>query len=343
MSFITGVIAVLAFGFLIFVHEFGHYVAGKLLGFKINEFSIGFGKAIYQKSNPKTGEKFSIRVVPLGGYCAFDGEDENESSPTSFNSQKPWKRFIVQFAGAFFNIVFGIITSAVLLWAVGYDIPVVQSVSTTAPVEITQNLQVGDVIRKVDGKKISVWGGNYYDTLMKGHNAGDTIVLTVSRDGKTIDVVETFYEYTDADGNKSNVIGITTTSYKHGFWEGLGRSFEVAFGIAGQVLVSLWQLITGQVGLTALSGPVGTISLMASLAEQSLMYILLLLPVLSINLGIFNLIPFPALDGGRMVFTLWEMITHKPVKRELEAKIHFIGILVLFSLVILVDLIGVFT
>ncbi len=343
MTLLYILIALIILLLLITVHEFGHYIAGKMLKFKINEFSIGFGKAIYQKTNPKTGEKFSVRVVPLGGYCAFDGEDENESSPTSFNAQKPWKRLIVQFAGAFFNIVFGILTSAVLLWSVGYDIPVVQSVSTTTPVEVTQNLQAGDVIRKVDGQKITVWGGNFYQALMDGHKPGDTVVLTISRDGKTIDVVETFYEHTDTDGKKSTVIGITTTAYRHGFWEGLGRSFEVAFGVAAQVLVSLWQLITGQVAITALSGPVGTISLMADITRQGLINILLLLPILSINLGIMNLLPLPALDGGRMIFTTWEMITGRPVKRNVEAIIHFVGIILLFALVILVDLIGVFT
>lgn len=327
-------IALIILMILITVHEFGHYVAGKALGFRINEFSIGFGKALFSKKK-KNGEVFSIRLVPLGGYCAFDGEDEAETSETGFNSQKPWKRLIVQVAGAFFNILFGIIMCAVLLMSVGYDIQQVAEIANTNP--YGNALQVGDVIKKVDGKKVSIVGGNFLNNIISEHKDGDKVTLTVIRDGEKIEVEQ--FVYDSGEGAK---LGVQTQAYKHTFFEGIGRSFEVSFGICETVLEGLWGLITGKYGIKEVSGPVGTIGVMANLASQSLRYILLLIPLISINLGVFNLLPIPALDGGRVVFTLYEMIFRKPVRREVEAKIHFVGLIVLFSLVILIDVINIF-
>lgn len=327
-------IALLVLMLLITVHEFGHYIAGKALGFKINEFSIGFGKAIFSKKK-NNGEVFSIRLIPLGGYCAFDGEDEVEAGKSSFNAQKPWKRLIVQVSGALFNIIFGLLMCAVLLMSVGYDIPQVAQVSNTNP--YGNNLQVGDVIREVNGEKISILHGNFLNNVISEYHDGDKVTLTIVRDGEKIDIEE--YVYSAEDGIK---LGVQTKAYKHTFFEGIGRSFEVSFGICETVLESLWGLITGKYGINQVSGPVGTIGVMANLAKESLRYILVLIPLISINLGVFNLLPIPALDGGRVVFTLIEMIFRKPVKRELEAKIHFVGLIVLFSLVILIDLINVF-
>ena len=322
---------------LITVHEFGHYIAGKLLGFKINEFSIGFGKAIFEKTK-KNGEKFSIRLIPLGGYCAFDGEDEKEAGPTSFNAQKPWKRLIVQIAGGVFNILFGILFCAVMLWSIGYDIKKVETVDANP---YGNNFQVGDVIRKVDGKKVSILNGNFLSEIIAGKADGDVLEVEITRDGKTQIIYQPVYEKTNDNGSKTIVFGITVSNYKHGFFEGIGRSFEVSLGMAQQVLVSFGQLITGQMSIRNLSGPVGTISQVASLTSQSISYVLILLPLLSINLGVFNLLPIPALDGGRVVFTLIEMIFRKPVPRNIEAKIHFVGIILLFALVIFVDLFNI--
>lgn len=318
---------------LITVHEFGHYLAGKALGFKINEFSIGFGKSIFEKTK-KNGEKFSIRVIPLGGYCAFDGEDEKETSETSFNAQKPWKRLLVQIAGGVFNILFGVICCAFMLWSVGYDVKKVEAVEENP---YGNYFQAGDVIRKIDGKKISILGGNFLGELLAGKNDGDVLEVEITRNGKT----EVIYQSVYKNANNNIVFGITVSNYKHGFFEGIGRSFEVSTGMAQQVLISFGQLITGKLSVRNLSGPVGTISQVASLTQQSISYVLILLPLLSINLGVFNLLPIPALDGGRVVFTLIEMIFRKPVPREIEAKIHFVGIILLFALVIFVDLFNI--
>ena len=143
---------------MVTIHEFGHYTAGKLLGFKINEFSIGFGKALYSKKK-KSGEIFSIRLVPLGGYCAFEGEEEDSENPQAFMKQKPWKRLIVLFSGAFFNFISAIIFSVILLCAVGYDIPKVNSINPVVRIEQSENIDnmllLDDVITKVNDVNIT--------------------------------------------------------------------------------------------------------------------------------------------------------------------------------------------
>lgn len=173
---------------MVTIHELGHYTAGKILKFKINEFSIGFGKAIFSKTNKKTGEKFSIRIFPLGGYCAFEGEDEDKpDNPDAFNNQKPWKRLIVTVAGATFNLLAGFIFSFIFLVAYGYqDVVKVDSMREDAT-GITE-LRQGDVIVKVNGTKCNFVYDNYFNNLISKVDSTDDITLTVKRNGKTMDI-----------------------------------------------------------------------------------------------------------------------------------------------------------
>lgn len=167
---------------LITVHEFGHYIAGKVLGFKINEFSIGFGKAIFKKNNKKTGELFAIRMIPLGGFCAFEGEDEDKDVPGAFNKQPAWKRLIVLFSGVFFNFVFGVLMCIVYLCVTGFAVPQVSYVPTHNP----NNFQVGDIIYKVNGKELESY--RTISDLTKNIEEGEEVVLTIKRDGTMQDI-----------------------------------------------------------------------------------------------------------------------------------------------------------
>lgn len=412
-------LAIVVLLFMITVHEFGHYVAGKLLKFKINEFSIGFGKAIFSKTK-KNGEKFSLRIFPLGGFCAFEGEDEDkENVEGAFNSQKPWKRLIVLFMGAFFNFLSAIIFAVVFLMAFGYS-DRVQVASVTQPTSITVQenewFKEGDVIYAVNGKKTNFVYDEYFTTLISKFNVGEDFIVSVNRDGKDIDLNiqkswfecetkvdetisanylgkklyslngsynyavvkdETTYKivniksptrtYTiDEDGfvevafaydggsvtetflvdvtDESNItissikVGITTQNYRYGFFEAIGRSFVFCFGWAWKILIILWQLISGQLALTSLGGTVTTVVTIAEVTQANIASLLLLIPLISINLAVFNLLPFPALDGARMLFVTIEWIRGKPINRKIEGTIHFIGLLVLLAFVLLVDI-----
>lgn len=367
-------LAIVVLLFMVLVHELGHYIAGKALKFKITEFSIGFGKALFSHTS-KSGETFSLRLFPLGGYCAFYGEDDGkENDPGAFNSQKPWKRIIVFLAGVTMNFITAIVFSWILLCAVGYDVPQIVAYSNQYN---AGQYQVGDIVTHVGGKKVDFAFGENFATLInnekskakayytgEGYDADTSapykFTMTVRRNEKAIDLDITVYEYeyqvTDEEGQVqtkvSYVVGLEndlvgtengvdkvqcTKAYKYGLFEGLLRSIPMAFGFAWVVLKSLWMLITFQIPISQLGGTVATVATMAEYAQMNIVNMLIFIPLISANLAVFNLLPIPALDGAHVVFTAIEWARGKPINRELEAKIHFIGLICLLAFVVIVD------
>lgn len=386
---------------MVTIHEFGHYIAGKLLKFKINEFSIGFGKSIFSRKSKKTGEVFSLRLIPLGGYCAFEGEENESDAKGAFNKQAPWKRLIVLFSGAFFNILSGVLFSIILLCATGYDVPKVYQVDEVAVVTQTTmqkedtlvsvdginagdygvndisyfikdsidnqklskkstynvvyyrngsyfediieisfesniaTLQKGDVIIAVDGTKVDFTKNNLLTDLIS-RSEDSTVNLTIKRNGKELPIEVNLFNY--GISGESRVLGIKTEAYKFTFGEAIVRSVPFTFGLAYKVLESLWQLITGQIGMNAVGGPVTTITTIASYTQSNFASFFILLPLIAVNLGVFNLLPIPALDGSKMIFTTIEWIRGKPINPKVENTIHNIGFLLLMGLVIVADL-----
>ena len=364
MTFLYILLAIVILLFMILVHELGHYIAGKILKFKISEFSIGFGKAIFSRTSKKTGEKFSFRIFPLGGYCAFYGEDEDgKGDENSFNNQKPWKRIIVFFAGVTMNFLTAIIFSWILLCTIGYDVPQIIGYSNQYNVGVFQE---GDVITHIEGKKIDfAFGGTfndlvqteeikakeYYETVgYYGDFQDYTFEMTVNRNGEIVNLDVVVYQYPTTDANGKDVtayiIGLEndvagkpcTQAYVYGFFEGLGRAFPMAFGFAWVVLKSLWMLITFQLSINEIGGTVTTIATMAQYTQANPANLLIFIPLISANLAVFNILPFPALDGAHVLFTTIEWIRGKPINRKVENTIHFVGICVLFAFVVIVDI-----
>ena len=345
------ILAIVILLFMIMIHETGHYLAGKMLKFKIEEFSIGFGKAIFSKKL-KSGEMFSLRWVPLGGYCAFKGEDEEgKEDKECFNNYPCWKRLIVLFSGAFFNFLSGIIFTFILLMSVGSGIVKVSDVVATNGNENV--IQKNDIIMQVDGVEPTFLNGGIIN-LMKNRDIGEDIVLKVDRNGQIMDIkVQKYAIYKqndsgefelDSEGNKiiqSKVIGVTTEYVKYGFGKALLKCVPYTCNMAWECLVVLGKLFTGQLGLESVGGPVTTIKTIAVSTQTNIKNLLLLFPLIAVNLAVFNWLPIPALDGARMVFVLIEWIFRKPVPRNIEAKIHSIGLLVMFALVIIIDLLHI--
>ena len=328
------VLAVCILLLMITIHELGHYTAGKIFKFKIDEFSIGFGKAIYKKTK-KNGEVFSIRILPLGGYCAFAGEDSEETKEGDFNSKPAWQRLIVQFSGVLFNFISAILFSIILLVSFGYDVPKVTEIDTAG---INAQLQVGDVITEINGTKIDFVGGDTFNALLSQYINSDSIPITVERDGQTIETYLNI-ETIEQDGTTYFNLGISVAPAPQSLWTAIARSVPVTLEMAWQVLKFLFMLITGQVGLSGVTGPISTITTIASYTEESIANLFVFLPFIAVNLAVFNILPIPSLDGARMVFTTIEWIRGKPINRKIEAYIHFWGLIVLLVFVVAIDLI----
>ncbi len=326
-------LAILVLLLMITIHEFGHYTAGKILKFKINEFSIGFGKALFTKTK-KNGEVFSIRLVPLGGYCAFDGEDTNNEADGSFNAQKPWKRLIVLFCGAFFNFLSAIIFSVVLLAVIGNGQVMVNNIEGIN--NSVDRLQVGDIITHCNDEKISFF--NPIGNITQNFDIGEDIKMTIIRNGEKKEIVVQKYT-TVQEGKEVGIIGMQNSYVRLSFGKALLQAVPFTFEMAWQCLVILGQLIVGKYGLKDVGGPITTIGYIADAGAISMYNLLLLIPLIAVNLAVFNLLPIPALDGAKMVFVLIEWIRGKPINRDVENKIHTVGLILLFAFVVIVDFI----
>ena len=345
-------IAILALMVMILVHESGHYLVGKALKFKINEFSIGFGPKLISKKNKKTGEVFSIRAIPLGGFCAFEGEDKDSTVEGAFNSQKPWKRILVLLAGVVFNFFSAVIILTILFSTYGYTLPRVRKLDD-APEAFVQNFEVGDIIYEVNGEKVySVFNTNVNELLTSSKDSAEVVVI---RHGKktAITVYKGEFETTTVDKN-----GVETTTtgprfgividyadYRMGFFESLGRSFVFIWQLVILTFKTIGGLFTGAVGLKgSVGGTVTSVAAMGSIT-MSLGFkgVLLMFGIMSASVALMNALPFPALDGCRVIFVLIEAIFRKPVNRKVEAIIHTVGIVILFAFAILCDILNLGT
>ena len=347
--------------FLVMVHEFGHYTAGKLLGFKIDEFSIGFGPKIFQKKK-KNGELFTLRTIPLGGYCAFDGEDLDSNSPTAFNNQKPWKRLIVLVSGVVFNFITAVIFSFILLTCFGYEkveVKHIDSSSYNYSEQITiegynYGLREGDMIYGINGEDFDFVYNNYFkklaleyidsvefETYEQDGKTRGTIPMNVRRDGNYIVVdvvVEKVVEGEEVSWAFATGEELQFDSYRSSFTEALGECWTFSIRWCHKIFIILGDLFTGGVPLKDLGGPVTTIKVMADTTSQDFSFIFILIPVIAVNLAVFNILPVPSLDGARCIFVLIEWIRRKPINRDLEGKIHMFGLFALLGLVVLVDI-----
>lgn len=336
-------LAILVLLFMVTIHELGHYVAGKILKFKILEFSIGFGPVLYKRKSKKTGELFLIKLIPLGGYCAFDGEDEEKNNPEAFNNQKPWKRIIVLVSGVFMNFLFSVLLAVIIFATVGMYFPSVSEVLPDSDTVISEEykLKEGDIILAVDGNYLYLNGD--LKTELNKFEDNDIINVTVIRDNtrQNISIKKRNYLSTDNDGNDITATGLGILqgfdSYRLGFFESISKGIVYCFKMAGVILIFFGKLITGQLSFSQIGGPISTIGITVEVAKQGFRPLLEITTLIGVNLAVFNILPIPALDGSRVVFTAIEWIRKKPIKREIEGKIHFVGLLVLFGFVILAD------
>lgn len=333
--------AILLFSILIFVHELGHFAAAKLSGVQVNEFALFMGPAIWKKQVGET--LYSIRTIPIGGYCAMEGEDQETDNPRSFQKAAWWKRLIILVAGAAMNFVMGVVLMIlVYLPEAQIVVPVIDSFENYSTVNGEYGLQTGDRILQVDGEKIYVQSDF---SLILGMNPGDIHDLLVEREGKKV-LLENFlmerHEVLREDGTTQLLYGMNFTLQPMDLPGKISYGWNQCLNTVRMVRLSLQMLLTGKAGLNDLSGPIGIVQQMSVVAETSptmldaVLNMLYFGAFIAINLAVMNLLPIPALDGGRVVglliTTAVEGLTHKKINPRYEGYLHGAGMLLLLGL-----------
>lgn len=367
---VTAIVTIGVFLVMITLHEFGHFASSKILGVKVLEFSVGMGPAIIKHQGKKT--LYSLRLLPIGGYCRLDGEDGESDDPEAFSNQKLWKRFIIVASGAVINILLGFALFAVV-------VKMMSPIATNVIEKIDERsylkdagVMAGDKIIEINGHKIGIYNdiGLYTDEFNDETKSAD---MVLKRDGKKIKVnfvpskSDITVTYGESGAEFSDTLNGVTENYTIAYGENdvpselVGKSYSEQRYIIGftakreeitalNVIPEAWKytryiiksiffaigdMISGKTGLNNLSGPVGVASVINSAVnsgKNSLLNILFIVATLTVNLGIFNLLPLPALDGGRLFFMIIELIRRKPIPPEKEGMVHTIGLILLLLL-----------
>jgi len=342
-------VAVLMFGSLIFIHELGHFLTARLFHVTIYEFAIGMGPKLISWTSKKNNTAYSLRALPIGGFVSMAGEDEESDDPGSLRNKKVWQRIIITAAGSVFNLLLGFI---VMLLVVSFSSAIGSTTvksfpegATSVQTETKDGLLPDDTILEINGKKVHVFYDLSYKISRYGVNPVD---ITVLRNGKTVTlsdvvfptIVEQGVEFAQRDFGvyraEKNIGTVLKTTF-----------FQSVYTVR-MVYDSLYDLITGKLGVQQMSGPVGITTVITGAAEDAVQnkdgsYLFMLFVVLAMNLGCMNLIPFPALDGGRIVFLAIEGITRKPVNAKVEGYIHFVGMALLLFLMLVITFKDVFS
>ena len=333
-------LAIFLFGILIAIHEFGHFAFAKLFKVKVNEFALGMGPKLISKKKGET--TYSLRLLPIGGYVSMEGEDENSSDERAFNNKPAWQRFIIVAAGAILNLILGVIVVGICL-ASG-DLVGTRTVVKFSPEATTQQsgLEVGDEIVEINGTNIYSYKGIAFNLVRDRDNKVD---MTVIRDGEKMLLENVEFKQFEYEGRQYVEQDFYILGEEPGVKNVLKNAILDSASIVQMVRLSLVDFVTGKANVKDISGPVGTVTAIAETTaapeqfSEKILTALTFLSMITINVGMFNLLPLPALDGGRLFFITIEMIRRKPIPADKEGKIHAIGmvLILVFSAVVLVN------
>ena len=345
MIIVFALVAVFIFGFLVAIHEVGHFLAARLCGVRVNEFSIGMGPCLWHRETDET--QYSIRLLPIGGFCALEGQDEDSGDRRSFTRQSFWKKFVILSAGSFMNLLAGMIIIAMLFaGASGFYVDQISGFSEDFPLEGESGLMVGDVFYKVDGWRTYLRGDA---AMLLGFNDGQGVDIEVIRNGKKI-VLEDLPLYRGTYDGQPGRFGLLIGEMQ------IPTSFLTKLRFIGyqtldfiqQMWFSLVQLARGTMGVQELSGPVGIVSIItevgtasesAASAARDIAYFAALI---AINLAVMNMLPIPALDGGRIFFLLVDaaalLLFRRKVPEKWQAAVNAACFMLLMGMMALVTL-----
>ncbi len=321
------IIAVLLFGLLIFIHELGHYITARIFNVAITEFSIGMGPKIFSKTSKKTGIAYSIRLLPIGGFVSMVGEDEESDNENAFHKKPVWQRMIVAAAGSVSNILLGFIVMFILVTSVP-TIGSVQVADFTDQATSGSQLQVNDIIKEVDGHNVHILEElNYFISRY----ADVPVDITVIRNGEKIILEDVVFPTVQESGHVFGMRDFYVYAAEKNLFTVAKSGFFQSVLTIRMVVDSIADLITGTYGIEELSGPVGVVDLITTSAKTSVYQLGYIFVLLAMNLGILNMLPFPALDGGRILMLLIELIIRRPVNKKVEAYINIAGMMILFA------------
>ena len=350
MKWIYGLLALFV---LVIIHELGHFIAARLCGVKILEFAIGMGPTLFSWRSRKTETKYALRLLPIGGFVSMVGENEESDDPNAFNKKPAWQRFIITAAGATVNIVMGFLAMIIIVMFSNIGGTVyAQSVpdETMAQYEEIDStyrsddygFMQGDEILSINGKKVKIADELNYEISRHGHEPVDVVVL---RDGEEITLYDVRFPTTESQGQIFGVRDFQVYAIKKGFFNTFSISFRKAALVMRMCWESIFDLISGRYTVEAISGPVGISSAIGAAAKDSALSLLNIAVLISMNLGFMNLLPIPALDGGRLITILVEMITKKKIPAKIEGMINGIGLILLLLLSVVImfkDVISLF-
>lgn len=330
-------VAILFFGLLISIHELGHFTFAKLFKVKVNEFALGMGPALFKKKKGET--TYALRLLPIGGYVSMEGEDEESTDENAFGNKKVWQKFIIVAAGAVMNLILGVVIVATCL-------SMEELIGTTQIVDFHENaisqetgLAVGDEILEIDGR--CVFSDMDISFLMSRSDDG-VFDMTVRRDGEKVQLSGVTFKTEKQDGYTLITYDFVILGEEPNILNVVGTAFRQTASIGRLVWLSLFDLVTGKYGLSDLSGPVGTVNILADITSSAvesranLISALTMMAFVSINIGIFNLLPLPALDGGRLFFLFIEGVRRKPINPKYEGFVHGAGLVLLLLLMVVI-------
>lgn len=340
MNILLILIGILLFEILIISHEWGHFVTAKTFGVKVNEFALGMGPKIFSVQRGETN--FSIRLFPFGGFCAMEGEDETSNNPRAFNNIKPWKRMIVLAAGATMNLIFGFILTLIMMAQSNSFISNTVSGFAENATSHACGLQEGDEILKVNGTHVFTSKDISFAILTSEKNSFD---FKVRRNGEKTELKNIEFETVEKeDGTKAIKIDFKLDKIPKSFFTVIKEAFLDIISTVQITWLSLIGIITGKFSLKEITGPVGMVSMIGTATSKGLEVSLWaainnmvsVVALIALNLGIMNLLPLPALDGGRIVFALFEQLTGKKISEKYEGLVHTVGFILLMIFIALI-------
>ena len=328
-------LAIFMFLLLIIIHEFGHFIAAKICKVRVNEFAVGFGPKLFKKQWGET--LYSVNLIPLGGYCAMEGEDSESEDSAAFCRKKPLQRLFIVANGAIFNLILGVIIVGIsLLPNQGSNLLGTTTVArfNEGAISAECGLLEGDEIISVNGRRVFTDRDLSYTFTNVEEGRVD---LIVRRNGEKVSLPDVEFATEEIEGIKVLKLDFWILGKPKTFGNLITHTFKTTFSYCRIVWFSLIDLLSGRYGISAMSGPVGITATVGEVAKRNVLDILPIMALITINLGIFNLLPLPALDGGRILFIFIEAVTRKPVPQKFEGFVHAAGFIILLGFMILVS------